>query len=693
MIAFKHILCDVIYYRGNGKVTTHRGGKLATDFERAEKRAEKLREELNFHSYRYYVLDDPVVSDDEYDRKMRELTEIEERFPELITPDSPTRRVGAPPDQAFQSVKHRARMMSLDNVFDKEELAAFIRRVENAVGETDYICELKIDGAGIALTYVDGIFLRGATRGDGVTGEDVTGNLKTVRALPLRLLGGDVPSFLEIRGEVFMPKTSFLELNRVREEEGQPSFANPRNAAAGSLRQLDPHVTASRNLDLICYEIGYMEGIELKTHAEVLEHIGKWGFQVSEHWRHVQSLEEMEEICEEWVEIRDDLDYEVDGAVVKVNRLDLRERLGATSKAPRWAVAFKFPAEEKTTHLEDIVINVGRTGALTPTAILEPVFVGGSTVSRATLHNEDEIRRKGVKIGDTVLVHKAGDVIPEVIKPITEMRDGSERDFVMPTECPACGSKVYHPEGEVVARCINVDCPARLFESVLHFGSRGAMDIEGLGPATIKELMEKEYVRTVEDIYYLTEDQLYSLTGFKDKAVANMMESIAGSKERPFSRLLFALGIRHVGSHVAEVLAHRFGIMDRLAGAAEEELQEIEEVGPAIADSVHAFFREPRNLELIQRLREAGVNMEEEVEEGPRDLEGLTFVLTGGMESMTREQAKRTIEERGGRVSSSVSKKTDYVVAGSDPGSKYEKARELEVKIIGEDELLAMLKE
>ncbi len=666
---------------------------MATNFERAEKRAGKLREELNYHNYRYYVLDDPVVSDEEYDRMMRELMDIEESFPELITSDSPTQRVGAPPDQAFQPVRHRARMMSLDNVFDKEELAAFIRRVENAVGETDYICELKIDGAGIALTYENGIFQGGATRGDGVTGEDVTANLKTVRAMPLRLLGKEVPSFLEIRGEVFLPKQSFLELNRLREEEGQPLFANPRNAAAGSLRQLDPHVTAGRNLDLICYEIGHIAGVDFKTHAEVLEHIAGWGFHVSEHWRHVQGLKEMEEICEEWVEIRDDLDYEVDGAVVKVNRLDLRDRLGATSKAPRWAVAFKFPAEEKTTLLKDIVINVGRTGALTPTAILEPVFVGGSTVSRATLHNEDEIRRKGIKIGDTVLVHKAGDVIPEVIKPITDMRDGTERDFVMPEECPACGSKVYRPEGEVVARCINVDCPARLFESVLHFGSRGAMDIEGLGPATIKELMDKEYVRTVEDIYYLTEDQLYSLTGFKDKSVANMMESIAKSKERPFSRLLFALGIRHVGSHVAEVLARRYRTMDGMAGAGEEELREITEVGPTIAESVHAFFQEPRNLELIRRLEEAGVNMEEEMEEGPRDLEGLTFVLTGGLESMTREQARGRIEERGGRVSSSVSRKTDYVVAGSDPGSKYEKARELEVKIIGEDELIAMLNE
>ncbi|MEW6552809.1 MAG: NAD-dependent DNA ligase LigA [Actinomycetota bacterium] len=661
------------------------------DVEEARAAAENLREELNYHAYRYYVLDDPVVSDEEYDTMMRELMRIEEEFPELVTADSPTRRVGAPPGEAFQPVPHRARMMSLDNVFDPDELAGFIRRVENAVGETDYVCELKIDGAGIALTYEDGVLVRGATRGDGITGEDVTANLKTVKALPLRLLHERSVPYLEIRGEVFMPKESFRELNRQRDELGQPAFANPRNAAAGSLRQLDPHVTASRNLDLICYEIGYMEGKRLSTHREVLEQIAAWGFHVSEQWRTAANAAEIEGFCREWMEKRDELPYEVDGAVIKVNRLDLRERLGATSKAPRWAVAYKFPAEEKTTRLLDIEINVGRTGALTPTAVLEPVFVGGSTVSRATLHNEDEVRRKGIMIGDTVLVHKAGDVIPEVIKPITELRDGTERDFIMPAQCPACGGRVYRPEGEAVARCINVDCPARLFESVLHFGSRGAMDIEGLGPATIAELMEKGYVRNVEDIYYLGEEQLYALTGFKDKAVANMMQSIAASKGRPLSRLLFALGIRHVGSHVAEVLAGRYRAMDALLAAGEEELREIAEVGPTIAASVTAFFAEPRNLRLIQRLKEAGVNMAEEVREGPRPLEGQTFVLTGTLESMTREEARRAIEEMGGRVSSSVSRKTDYVVAGSDPGSKYDKARELGVNIIGESELETML--
>jgi DNA ligase (NAD+) len=658
----------------------------------AQEKAQSLREKINHHNHRYYVLDDPVISDEEYDRLMRELITIEEAFPELITADSPTQRIGAKPSQAFQPVRHSTRMMSLDNVFDEDELKGFIRRVENQVGEADYICELKIDGAGIALTYENGVFLRGATRGDGTTGEDVTNNLRTVRSLPLHLLGKDGVPLLEIRGEVFMPKESFEELNRQREEDGLPTFANPRNAAAGSLRQLDPKVTASRNLDVICYEIGYVEGKNFQTHKEVLEQIMSWGFHVSDHWRPASDRQEILDFCGEWMAKRDELPYEVDGAVIKVNELDLRDRLGSTSKAPRWAVAYKFPAEEKTTKLLDITINVGRTGALTPTAILEPVFVGGSTVSRATLHNEDEIRRKGVKIGDTVLVHKAGDVIPEIIKPVLELRDGSEREFEMPETCPACGNKVHHPEGEVVSRCVNIDCPARLFESILHFASRGAMDIEGLGPATIQELLDKDYIHTVEDIYYLTREQLFTLTNFKEKSVANMMDSIEASKQRPFSRLLFALGVRHVGSHLAEVLAKRFRTLERLAKANKEELLEVEEVGPTIADSIEAFFQLPRNAEVIERLKVAGVNMEEEVEEGPQTLQGLTFVLTGGLEGMSRDEATEAVESRGGKVSSSVSRRTNYVVAGREPGSKYDKAVQLGVRIIGEEEFLDMLK-
>jgi DNA ligase (NAD+) len=662
------------------------------DLKEAREKAETLRQKINFHNYRYYVLDQPEISDEEYDRLMRELIGLEERFPQIVTPDSPTQRVGAPPSQAFQPVSHRVRMMSLDNVFDEGELKSFIRRVENQVGETDYICELKIDGAAIELRYEDGLFVQGSTRGDGFVGEDVTANLKTIRSLPLRLLGhGDLP-LLEIRGEVFMPKEAFEELNRQRDEDGLPAFANPRNAAAGALRQLDPRVTASRNLDVILYEIGYVEGRSFSTHEQVLEQIAAWGFHASEHWRAARDTSAILDYCEEWVERRDELDYDVDGAVIKVNDLSLRDRLGATSKAPRWAIAYKFPAEEKTTKLLDITVNVGRTGALTPTAIMEPVFVGGSTVSRATLHNEDEIRRKDIRIGDTVLVHKAGQVIPEIIKPLTELRDGSEREFKMPDKCPACGSKVYHPEGEAVARCINIDCPARLFESILHFASRGAMDIEGLGPATIDELLDRGYIRTVEDIYYLTPEQLFTLPHFKEKSVSNMMNSIQASKERPLSRLLYALGIRHVGAHVAEVLARRFGSMDALEAAGLDELVQVEEVGGIIAESIKAFFELPRNREVIERLKSAGVNMEEEAPQGPQPLAGLTFVLTGGLGAMTREEATEAIESRGGKVTSSVSRKTDYVVAGRDPGSKYDKAVQLGVPIIGEKELEDMLK-
>ncbi len=666
------------------------------DIKEAEKKARDLRDQLNYHNYRYYVLDDPVISDFEYDQMMRELREIEERFPELITPDSPTQRVGAPPAEAFRPVLHRVRMMSLDNVFDQEELEAFLTRVERQEGKLDYVCELKIDGAGIALTYEEGVFIQGATRGDGTTGEDITGNLRTIRSLPLKLQGENIPRTLEVRGEAFMPKKSFEDLNRKREEEGLPLFANPRNAAAGSLRQLDPKITAQRHLDLLIYELGYVEGMEgvaIRYHHQALEMLRLWGFPVNDKWVKASSGEEIMEFCREWQEKRDELPYEVDGVVIKVDSLAARERLGATTKAPRWAIAYKFPAEEKITKLRDIEINVGRTGALTPTALLEPVLVGGSTVSRATLHNEDEIRRKDIKIGDWVLVHKAGEVIPEIIKPIVERRDGSEREFVMPDRCPACGAVVHKPPGEVVARCPNIDCPARLFESILHWASRGAMDIEGLGPAIITELMEKGYVRTIADLYSLTDEQLYTLTNFKDKAVANLRRSIEASKDRPLSRLIFGLGIRHVGSHVAEVLAKRFGSMENLRNASLEELEETEEIGPTIADSVRTFFEEPRNLELLNQLEEAGLRMKEEIKEEISTLTGLNFVLTGALSRWTREQAKEAIESRGGRVTSSVSRKTDYVVVGEDPGSKYEKARELGIKTLNEEEFEALLQE
>jgi DNA ligase (NAD+) len=657
------------------------------DEREAAARARELRESLNYHNYRYYVLDDPVVTDAEYDAMMRELERIEEDFPGLVTPDSPTRRVGAPPSEAFQPVTHLARMLSLENVFDDGELRAWLERVERQAGAgVEYVCELKIDGAGIALTYENGVFVRGATRGDGVTGEDITANLRTIRSLPLRLLVEDPPALLEVKGEAFMPRRSFEELNQAREEEGQPPFANPRNAAAGSLRQLDPAVTASRRLDLLIYELAHLEGGEPPLfHHQVLERLKEWGFPVNDKWIKTSAAEGILGFCQHWIERREELPYEVDGAVIKVDDLSLRDRLGSTSKAPRWAVAFKFPAEEKVTRLLDIEINVGRTGALTPTAVLEPVFVGGSTVSRATLHNQDEIKRKGIKIGDWVLVHKAGDVIPEIIKPIPERRDGSEREFVMPDRCPVCSAHVFRPPGEAVARCTNVDCPARLFESILHYASRDAMDIEGLGPAIVGELMQKGYVKKISDLYRLEEEQLYDLTHFKDKAVANLRKAIDATRERPLSRLLFALGIRHVGRHTAEVLSRRFRSMDGLRKASLEELADTPEIGPVIAASVRAFFDEPRNLELVEELREAGLRMEEEAgDEGPRPLEGLTFVLTGGLDSMTREEARAAIEERGGKVAGSVSSRTDYVVVGRDPGSKLEKARSLGIKTLDE---------
>jgi DNA ligase (NAD+) len=661
--------------------------------EEAAERARELRDLLNSHNHRYYVLDDPVVSDAEYDLLMRELAALEDGFPDLVTADSPTQRVGAPPADAFSPVTHLARMMSLDNVFDGDELQAWLERVERQAPGADFVCELKIDGAGIALTYEDGVFVRGATRGDGTTGEDITANLRTIRSLPLRLQGGNIPSRLEVKGEAFMPRRSFEELNRRREEEGQPTFVNPRNAAAGSLRQLNPEVSASRRLDMLIYELAFLEGGETPaTHHGVLEQLGRWGFPVNDKWARARDRQEILAFCEGWIEQRDDLPYEVDGAVIKVDDLSLREHMGSTSKAPRWAVAYKFPAEEKVTRLLDITINVGRTGALTPTAELEPVFVGGSTVARATLHNEDEIKRKGIKIGDWVLVHKAGDVIPEIIMPIVERRDGSEREFIMPDTCPVCQARAFRPEGEAVTRCTNVDCPARLLESILHFASRGAMDVDGLGPAIVGELMEKGYVRAISDLYLLTDEQLYDLTYFKDKAVANLKSAIDATRDRSLARLFFALGIRHVGGHVAEVLARRFGSMQALEQATLEELAETPEIGPVIAASVRAFFEEPRNLQLIEELRRAGLRMQEERgEAGEQPLAGLTFVLTGGLDSMSRDEAKALIEARGGKVTGSVSAKTSYVVVGADPGSKLEKARELGVATLDETAFQALL--
>lgn len=663
---------------------------------RVRKEARELREKLNYHMYRYYALDDPVVSDAEYDEMYRRLAELEEEFPELVTPDSPTRRVGPPPSEGFRPVRHMGRMLSLDNAVNPEELRAFDERVRRGLGpgggEVAYVCELKMDGVAVALTYRDGLFVQGATRGDGEVGEEITPNLKTVGALPLRLLSERPPGAIEVVGEVFMPESSFRRLNEERLEKGEQPFANPRNAGAGSLRQLDPAVTAGRNLSMVTFGITHTTGEMPETHWEQLAYLKELGFRLGEHTEKVASIDGAAEFCRGWQERRGELDYEIDGVVIKVNSLAQQRALGATSKSPRWAIAFKFPPEEKTTRVLDIQVGVGRTGALTPVAVLEPVFVSGSTVSHATLHNEDEARRKDVRIGDRVLVHKAGDVIPEIVKVITEERTGEEKPFSMPDRCPVCGAKAVREEGEAVRRCTNIACPAQTFERIVHFAGRGAMDVDGLGEVTIKQLLSGGALNDVADIFYLTPEQLFELPGYKEKSVENLVNAIDDARKRPLRRLLFGLGIRHVGSHVARLITDRFASMDEIAAADRESLESVDGVGPQIAESVVTFFDQEQNLRVIGKLEKAGVRMWEETEEGAPagELSGKTFVLTGTLSDFTREEASGIIESLGGRVTGSVSGKTDYLLAGEDPGSKYEKAESLGVEIIGEGDFKRM---
>ncbi len=658
-------------------------------------RIKELTEILNHHNYRYYVLDEPEVADAEYDRLMHELIALEEEHPELVLPDSPTQRIGAPPAEGFQPVKHLAKMYSLADAFDETELNAFFERVARALdGEkVAYVCELKVDGAAIALTYRNGLYARGATRGDGETGEDISGNIKTIRSIPMRLNASDLPPVIEVRGEAFLSKDQFSKLNKERSEAEQPLFANPRNAAAGTLRQMDPKITAARELDAIFYTIGYGEGHSFKTHWEILQFLKKAGFKIMPQAERVDSPDEVREFIDAWGDKRESLPYEIDGIVIKVDDLDQQERLGYTSKAPKWAMAFKYPAEQQVTQLTDIAVSVGRTGALTPTAVLEPVRIAGSTVSRATLHNEDEIKRKGLLIGDYVVVQKAGDVIPEIVAPVVSRRTGAEKEFKMPDHCVVCGAAAVRAEGEAVTRCTNIACPAQALRRIGHFASRGAMDIEGFGEVVATELFNLGLVKDVSDVYYLSRDELLKIGHFADKAAANLAEAIDKSKSKPLSRLLFGLGIRHVGSHVADILTRRYATMEEIAKASEEELTAIPEVGPQIAGSIATFFRQPENLRVIDRLKRAGLNMREERESVVQTLAGKTFVLTGGLESLTRERATELIERLGGRVSSSVSSKTDYVVAGENPGGKLDKARSLSVPVIGESELKDLLGE
>ncbi|MGE5573765.1 MAG: NAD-dependent DNA ligase LigA [Bacteroidota bacterium] len=666
-----------------------------------EERIRKLREEIEFHNYRYYVLDDPIVSDAEYDALMRELVDLEAEHPELVTPDSPTQRVGAAPAEAFAPVVHRSPMMSLANVYSVEELRAFDARVRKALnGEpVEYVAELKIDGLAVSLVYEDGRFVRGATRGDGTTGEDVTHNLRTIRSIPMRLRLGP-PVSIDVRGEVYMIRREFHKLNEERRAAGEPLFANPRNAAAGSLRQLDPKVTAARPLDVFVYGIGYMSGAggaAPETHLEALGLLKEAGFRTNPNTRLCRTIDEVVDYCAHWGERRDTLDYEIDGVVVKVNSLAQQERLGATARSPRWAVAYKFPARQATTKVRDIIVQVGRTGTLTPVAVLDPVELAGSTVSRATLHNEDIIRAKDIRIGDTVVVEKGGDVIPEVVKMVTERRTGAEREFRMPAKCPECGADVVRLEGEAASRCVGgMACPAQVREGILHFASRNAMDIEGMGPSLVAQLLDARLVKTAADIYDLKLDDIARLERMGKKSAENLLSAIERSKSHPLHRLVFALGIRHVGERSARDLAEHFGTMDRLAAATYDELTRVPDVGPKVAESVLAFFREPRNRESLRRLADAGVNMKETEKAAPSaesPLAGKTVVLTGTLERFTRKEAEEAVLARGGKVSSSVSRKTDYVVVGKDPGSKYDKARELGVTILDEHEFARLLGE
>ncbi len=657
------------------------------------KKIEELREKIRYHNYHYYVSDDPTIADAEYDQLMKELAKWETKYPQYINSSSPTQRVGIEPVSGFSTVKHIAHMLSLANAFSTEELRAFDQRIKKIIPQQklEYVVELKIDGLAITLVYENGIFIRGATRGDGTTGEEITSNLRTVKTIPLKLFSKDIHPRIEVYGEVYMKKSEFKRLNEKRMKNEESLFANPRNAAAGSVRQLDPRITDQRHLDNFIYRATFPEGHKFNSHMEVLNYLKKVGFKVNLHTKLCQDIEEAINYCLQWIEKKEELDYEIDGMVIKVNSLRMREELGSTTRSPRWAIANKFPAQQTTTKVRDIIVQVGRTGALTPVAKLDPVRISGSVVQRATLHNEDEIMRKDIRIGDTVLIQKAGEVIPEVVKVIKEKRTGKEKKFVMPDQCPVCGAKVFRSEGEVVSRCNSLTCPAQVKERIRHFASRDAMDIEGLGPAIIDQLVEKDLIKDISDLYFLKRDDLISLERMAEKSADNLLDAIKTSKKKSLANLIYGLGIRYVGVHTSEVITGYYPILDKFKKANLVELIEINEIGPKIAESIILFFKEKENLAIIERLRSAGLNFGQEEEIGRKKKEtqilaGKQFVLTGTLKEFTRTQAKEIINKLGGRVTGSVSKKTDYVVAGEDPGSKYQKAQELGVTIINEEE-------
>lgn len=675
-------------------------------------RIEALRREILFHNHRYYVLDSPQINDAAYDDMVRELRSLEAAHPDLVTVDSPTQRIGAAPSELFAPVEHARRMYSLDNAMDLEELSRWLDRLRDSLpaAQCELVCELKIDGSSLALTYSDGVLLRAATRGDGRLGEDVTANVRTIKDVPLRLLGDAADSSVEVRGEVYLPKGVFAALNERQEESGAPSFANPRNAAAGSLRQKDPSVTAGRGLATFAYAIADPQALGLTRQSEVIEWLREAGFRVNPDVKVCADESEVFEYCRQALERRDDLGYEIDGVVIKVDSLATQEELGYTSKAPRWAIAYKFPPQERTTILRDIRVQIGRTGALTPLAEFDPVSVAGSTIARATLHNIDEIRRKDVRIGDTIIVRKAGDVIPEVVGPVLGMRPADAEVWEMPDACPGCGGGVWRPEGEVVSRCVNVACPAQRVERLIHWSSRSAMDLEGMGSEVITRLVEAGLVADVSDFYQLTADQLAALDMGRLKqdgspvvlgevVAAKLVDAIAASRNRSLARVLAGLGIRHVGVNVAEALAQAAGSIDFFveyaasSAGGPDPVAEVEGIGPVIAASVRAFFGNPENIALIERLRAAGVTVvaEAQVAAGPTPFAGLSVVLTGTLGTMTREQATERLKALGAKVTGSVSAKTSYVIAGAEAGSKLAKAEALGVPVLGEDELAEML--
>jgi len=671
-------------------------GKL----EEVKRKAEKLREEIHHHDYRYYVLNQPEISDKEYDDLVKKLKQLEKQYPELITPDSPTQRVGEKPLIGFKTVKHRVAMLSLDNTYSSEEIEEWDKRVHKGLPreKVEYVVELKMDGVGVSLTYQKGVFLVGATRGDGVTGDDITQNLKTIKSIPLRFITAEssqLPNLIEVRGEVFMEKSDFEKLNLEKKKKDEALFANPRNAAAGSLKLLDSRLTAQRRLNCFIHSFGTLEGGRVyKTHWEFLQSAKRLGLRVNPEVKLCKDIEEVISYCGDWGKKRGKLSYEIDGMVIKVNSLVQQKRLGYTMRSPRWAIAYKFPAQQATTTLKDIILQVGRTGVITPVAVLEPVECAGVTISRATLHNFDEIRRLDVRIGDRVIVERAGEVIPKIVKVVESVRKGRREIFKVPEKCPECGGKITkEKEEEVAYRCINPSCPAQLERGLVHFASRNAMDIEGLGESVVEQLVRNRLVKDFADIYSLRKEDFLKLELFAEKRAQNLLDAIEKSKERTLARLLFALGIRHVGEKAAETLAEEFSTLEALMEAKEEELERISEVGPALAGSVREFFQQKEIKGLIDRLRKAGLNMEQErVAKGPQILAGKTFVFTGELKRYSRTEAEELVKNLGGEASSSVSKKTSYVVVGESPGSKYKKAKALGVPILPEEEFEKLIK-